>query len=144
MSAERMCMPSPTIEQFIDAVKKTVLANQRWVLNLRLDTLPEINFLFMPKNLCSKNLGIYIQVPPHGRGALYIRPLLMGIGPNLGVKPASEYKFLAYASPVGNYHKVCCCQIIHQKSKTSMGIFFIILLLFLLYAKMKRNRRVWC
>ncbi|XWS67541.1 hypothetical protein CRYUN_Cryun04dG0015300 [Craigia yunnanensis] len=74
MSAARMCMPSPTIEQFIDAVKKTVLANKRWV-------------------------------PPHGRGALYIRPLLMGIGPNLGVKPASEYTFLAYASPVGNYHK---------------------------------------
>ncbi|XVF00661.1 hypothetical protein REPUB_Repub04eG0020400 [Reevesia pubescens] len=74
MGADRMCMPSPTIEQFIDAVKKTVLANKRWV-------------------------------PPHGRGALYIRPLLIGTGQNLGVKPASEYTFLAYASPVGNYHK---------------------------------------
>ncbi|GFZ18845.1 branched-chain aminotransferase 3 [Actinidia rufa] len=31
MGAERMCMPSPTIEQFVDAVKATVLANKRWV-----------------------------------------------------------------------------------------------------------------
>ncbi|KAH0450373.1 hypothetical protein IEQ34_021065 [Dendrobium chrysotoxum] len=29
--AERMCMPSPTVEHFVDAVKKTVLANKRWV-----------------------------------------------------------------------------------------------------------------
>lgn len=31
MGAERMCMPSPTVEQFIDAVKATVLANERWI-----------------------------------------------------------------------------------------------------------------
>ncbi|KAJ6379005.1 hypothetical protein OIU78_029094 [Salix suchowensis] len=31
MGAERMCMPSPTVEQFVDAVKATVLANKRWV-----------------------------------------------------------------------------------------------------------------
>lgn len=31
--AERMCMPSPTITQFIDAVKQTALANKRWVCN---------------------------------------------------------------------------------------------------------------
>jgi branched-chain amino acid aminotransferase len=29
--AERMCMPSPTVEQFVEAVKATVLANKRWV-----------------------------------------------------------------------------------------------------------------
>ncbi|KAE8704840.1 Branched-chain-amino-acid aminotransferase 5 [Hibiscus syriacus] len=29
--AERMCMPSPTVEQFVEAVKETVLANKRWV-----------------------------------------------------------------------------------------------------------------
>jgi len=29
--AERMCMPSPTVEQFVEAVKTTVLANKRWV-----------------------------------------------------------------------------------------------------------------
>ncbi|XP_057951760.1 branched-chain amino acid aminotransferase 2, chloroplastic-like [Malania oleifera] len=31
MGAERMCMPSPTVEQFVEAVKGTVLANKRWV-----------------------------------------------------------------------------------------------------------------
>ncbi|XP_061371602.1 branched-chain amino acid aminotransferase 2, chloroplastic-like [Gastrolobium bilobum] len=31
MGAERMCMPSPTVEQFVEAVKDTVLANKRWV-----------------------------------------------------------------------------------------------------------------
>lgn len=32
MGAERMCMPSPTVEQFVEAVKTTVLANKRWVI----------------------------------------------------------------------------------------------------------------
>jgi len=31
IGAERMCMPSPTVEQFVEAVKDTVLANKRWV-----------------------------------------------------------------------------------------------------------------
>jgi branched-chain amino acid aminotransferase len=31
--ADRMCMPAPTVEQFVDAVKQTVLANKRWVCN---------------------------------------------------------------------------------------------------------------
>lgn len=46
------------------------------------------------------------QVPPPGKGSLYIRPLLMGSGPVLGLAPAPEYTFLVYASPVGNYFKV--------------------------------------
>ncbi|KAG5069994.1 hypothetical protein AAZX31_01G183300 [Glycine max] len=74
IGAERMCMPSPTMEQFVEAVKDTVLANKRWV-------------------------------PPAGKGSLYIRPLLMGSGPVLGVAPAPEYTFLIYVSPVGNYFK---------------------------------------
>ncbi|XP_052203442.1 branched-chain amino acid aminotransferase 1, mitochondrial-like [Diospyros lotus] len=72
--AMRMCMPSPSIDQFIDAVKQTALANRRWI-------------------------------PPPGKGTLYIRPLLMGSGPILGLAPAPEYTFLVYASPVGNYFK---------------------------------------
>lgn len=32
--AERMCMPAPPVEQFVDAVKQTVLANKRWVSRL--------------------------------------------------------------------------------------------------------------
>jgi len=31
--AERMCMPAPTVEQFVEAVTETVLANKRWVMN---------------------------------------------------------------------------------------------------------------
>ncbi|KAG9440041.1 hypothetical protein H6P81_020206 [Aristolochia fimbriata] len=31
MGAERMCMPAPSVEQFVEAVKRTVLANKRWV-----------------------------------------------------------------------------------------------------------------
>ncbi|CAN6307422.1 unnamed protein product [Urochloa humidicola] len=72
--AERMCMPAPSVDQFVGAVKDTVLANKRWV-------------------------------PPQGKGALYLRPLLMGSGPILGLSPAPEYTFLIYASPVGNYFK---------------------------------------
>lgn len=31
MGAERMCMPAPSVDQFVDAVKQTVIANKRWV-----------------------------------------------------------------------------------------------------------------
>jgi branched-subunit amino acid aminotransferase/4-amino-4-deoxychorismate lyase len=51
------------------------------------------------------------QVPPPGKGSLYIRPLLIGSGPVLNLVPAPEYSFLIYASPVGNYHKVGYCLI---------------------------------
>jgi branched-chain amino acid aminotransferase len=45
-------------------------------------------------------------VPPYGSGAtLYIRPLLYGSGPEVGVKPASEYTFIVFVSPVGPYFK---------------------------------------
>ena len=44
-------------------------------------------------------------IPPIGKGALYIRPLLMGSGAILGVAPAPEYTFLVYVSPVGPYFK---------------------------------------
>ncbi|KAG2260018.1 hypothetical protein Bca52824_079312 [Brassica carinata] len=74
LGAERMLMPSPSVDQFVDAVKQTAFANKRWV-------------------------------PPSGKGSLYIRPLLMGTGPVLGLGPAPEYAFIVYASPVGNYFK---------------------------------------
>ena len=45
-------------------------------------------------------------VPPHGTGAtLYIRPLLFGSGPEIGVKPAKEYLFMVFVTPVGPYFK---------------------------------------
>ncbi|OIS98033.1 PREDICTED: branched-chain-amino-acid aminotransferase 2, chloroplastic-like isoform X1 [Nicotiana attenuata] len=44
-------------------------------------------------------------IPPPGKGSLYIRPLLIGSGPILGLAPAPDYTFLVYASPVGNYFR---------------------------------------
>ena len=44
-------------------------------------------------------------VPPAGKGALYLRPLLFGSGGALGVGPSPEYTFLVYCSPVGGYFK---------------------------------------
>lgn len=47
-----------------------------------------------------------MQVPPHGKGSLYIRPLLTGSGPVLGIAPAPECSFMIFTSPIGNYYKV--------------------------------------
>ena len=45
-------------------------------------------------------------VPPYGSGAsLYIRPLLIGTSAQVGVKPAAEYLFLVFVTPVGPYFK---------------------------------------
>jgi branched-chain amino acid aminotransferase len=45
-------------------------------------------------------------VPPHGHGAsLYIRPLLIGTGVQVGVSPAKEYMFMVFVGPVGPYFK---------------------------------------
>jgi len=45
-------------------------------------------------------------IPPYGSGAsLYIRPLLIGSGPEIGVKPAQEYLFMVFVMPVGPYFK---------------------------------------
>ncbi len=45
-------------------------------------------------------------IPPFGSGAsLYIRPLLVGTGPQVGVKPAKEYMFMVFVGPVGPYFK---------------------------------------
>ncbi|MCH7657057.1 MAG: branched-chain amino acid aminotransferase [Bacteroidetes bacterium] len=46
------------------------------------------------------------HIPPYGSGAsLYIRPLLFGSGPRIGVKPSSEYTFIVFVTPVGPYFK---------------------------------------
>ncbi len=45
-------------------------------------------------------------IPPYGTGAsLYVRPLLIGTGAEVGVKPASEYTFIIFVTPVGPYFK---------------------------------------
>ena len=45
-------------------------------------------------------------IPPYGTdGALYIRPFIIGSGPQLGVAPSGEYTFVAVCSPVGSYYR---------------------------------------
>ena len=74
-SAQRLEMPIISEERFIDAVKRVVKANIDWV-------------------------------PPFGSGAsLYIRPFMFGKNSVLGVKPAEEYEFRMFVSPVGPYFK---------------------------------------
>lgn len=74
-SCRRLLMPEIPVEKFIDAVKKVVKANEAYV-------------------------------PPYGTGAtLYIRPFVIGVGDNIGVKPAPEYMFVIFCMPVGPYFK---------------------------------------
>ncbi len=74
-SAQGIMMAELPDDIFFDAVKKVIKLNERFV-------------------------------PPYGSGAsLYIRPLLIGSGPQVGVKPASEYLFLVFVTPVGPYFK---------------------------------------
>tara|TARA_B100000029_G_scaffold466265_1_gene501625 strand:- start:528 stop:1562 length:1035 start_codon:yes stop_codon:yes gene_type:complete len=44
-------------------------------------------------------------IPPLGKGSLYIRPIIWGTSPVLGVGPAEEYTFIVYVCPVGPYFK---------------------------------------
>ena len=45
-------------------------------------------------------------IPPLGRGSLYLRPLLLGTGPILGLGPAPSYSFVVFGAAVGAYFKV--------------------------------------
>lgn len=45
-------------------------------------------------------------VPPRGKGSLYLRPLLLGSGPILGLGPAPSYTLVVFAAAVGAYFKV--------------------------------------
>ena len=74
-SAKRLEMPVFPEDRFVDAVVQTVKANAAYV-------------------------------PPYGSGAtLYIRPYMFGINPVIGVKPADEYQFRVFTTPVGPYFK---------------------------------------
>lgn len=74
-SCKRLLMPELPIEKFVNACIQVVKANEAYV-------------------------------PPYGTGAtLYLRPYVIGIGDNLGVKPAPEFLFGVFCSPVGPYFK---------------------------------------
>ncbi len=75
LAAVRTLMPEVPQAMFIDAVEQVVRANYAWI-------------------------------PPYGSGAsLYIRPMLIGVGENLGLRPAKKFEFRVFASPVGPYFK---------------------------------------
>lgn len=74
-SAEYLEMPPFPKEKFIDAVEQVVRANAAYV-------------------------------PPFGSGAtLYLRPYMFGSNAVIGVKPADEFQFRLFATPVGPYFK---------------------------------------
>lgn len=74
-SAERLEMPVYPKDEFVKAVLKTIRANEAYV-------------------------------PPYGSGAtLYVRPYMFGSNPVIGVKPADEYQFRVFTTPVGPYFK---------------------------------------
>jgi branched-chain amino acid aminotransferase len=75
---------------------------QRGADRLKMPPVPESVFVDAVEQVVAANLS---WIPPMGKGALYVRPLLMGSGPVLGVAPAPSYTFLVYATPVGPYFK---------------------------------------
>lgn len=122
--AERICMPAPTVEQFVDAVKSTVLANKHWVIGHYVGSLKKSQF-----SVCILSLPLLaechiamLQVPPPDKGFLHIRPLLLGNGPVLSVTPAPEFTFLIYVTPVGNYFEVYCCLISYSECMKSHAL----------------------
>ncbi len=65
--------------------------------------VPEELFLRGIEEVTRANLP---YVPPHGSGAaLYLRPMYLGVGDNIGVKPATKYVFRIFVSPVGPYYQ---------------------------------------
>jgi branched-chain amino acid aminotransferase len=74
-SAEGISMQPMPVELFCEMVRKVVKLNERFI-------------------------------PPYGTGAsLYIRPLEIGISPQIGVSPAKEYMVVMLVTPVGPYFK---------------------------------------
>lgn len=68
-----------------------------------MECLPKERFLEAVNEAVRDNIE---YVPPYGSGgSLYIRPLLFGSGPRIGVQPADEYTFICLVIPVGDYYK---------------------------------------
>ncbi len=84
--------PKENMKRFQDSARRLLMAE-----------VPEELFMKGVLEAVKANME---YVPPYGLGAsLYIRPLLIGMGENLGVHPAPEYLFLVFVSPVGPYFK---------------------------------------
>lgn len=84
----------------IDENAKRLQASSRGVLMAELPVEIFTEAVFKTINLNSE------FVPPYGSGAsLYVRPLLIGTGSQIGVNPADEYLFIVFVMPVGPYFK---------------------------------------
>ena len=65
--------------------------------------VPHDVFIQACKDVVKDNMA---YVPPYGSGgALYLRPLLFGSGPRIGLQPADEYTLIILVIPVGDYYK---------------------------------------
>lgn len=70
---------------------------------LEMPVFPEDKFVEAVTQVVAANAA---YVPPYGSGAtLYLRPYMFGINPVIGVKPATDYQFRIFATPVGPYFK---------------------------------------
>lgn len=70
---------------------------------LEIPVFPKDKFIEAVASVVKANAA---YVPPYGTGAsLYLRPYMFGIDPVIGVKPANEYQFRVFATPVGPYFK---------------------------------------
>ena len=70
---------------------------------LEMPVFPQDQFVQACEDVVRANAGF---VPPYGSGAtLYLRPYMFGSNPVIGVKPADEYQFRVFATPVGPYFK---------------------------------------
>lgn len=74
-SAERLCLPVPTMEMIIEGCKEVVRRNLAYI------------------------------PPYGTGASMYLRPVMFGTSVGLGVKPAKEAMLIIYASPVGAYFK---------------------------------------
>jgi len=78
---------------------------KRMALSTKRLCIPEMNQEFF-LNAVEETLKDNIDyVPPYGKGSLYIRPIVWGTSPALGVKPVEVYTFMVFVSPVGPYFK---------------------------------------
>ena len=78
---------------------------KRMALSTKRLCIPEMNqeyFLNAVEETLKDNID---YVPPYGKGSLYIRPIVWGTSPALGVKPVEVYTFMVFVSPVGPYFK---------------------------------------
>lgn len=70
---------------------------------LEMPVYPEDKWVEAIEKVVKANID---YVPPYGSGAtLYIRPYMFGSNPVIGVKPANEYQFRVFVTPVGPYFK---------------------------------------